>query len=147
MVVASDYTRYCRDRGGHVMARSKQDLIEILYIAIYVLLATHEIDSAYWNEWQLFHMGGGIQFFLVFNIVLLWVFLYGFRELVARRPSGRGFALAAGATGVITFLIHSFFLVRGEPQFRLPASLAVLVAILLCSLAQLWIMLKDDTSE
>jgi len=123
----------------------RQGLIETLYLAIYVLLATHEIDSAYWHEWQLFHMGGGIQFFLVFNIVFLWLFLHGFRALVAGRSSGRSFALLLAVTGVVTFLIHSFFLWRGEPQFRLPGSLAVLVAILLCSLAQLRVLMKDNS--
>lgn len=145
MAAVSYYTTARRDHGGLIVVTKQQGLIENLYIAIYVLLATHEIDSAYWHEWQLFHMGGGIQFFLLFNVVLLWVFLYGFRELVAGRPAGWGFALAAGVTGVVTFLIHSFFLWRGEPQFRLPASLAVLVAILLCSLVQLRVMLKADT--
>ena len=36
-----------------------------LYLLNAAVLITHEIDSAYWHEWDLFGIPGGIQFFLV----------------------------------------------------------------------------------
>ena len=32
-----------------------------LYLANTALLIAHEIDSAYWKEWELFHLPGGIR--------------------------------------------------------------------------------------
>lgn len=50
-----------------------------LYLLNSALLFTHEIDSAFWREWDLFGMSGGIQGFLVANFLLLLVALYGFK--------------------------------------------------------------------
>ena len=49
-----------------------------LYIVNCALLFTHEIESAFWEEWDLFGLGGGVQGFLVVNFVLLLVALFGF---------------------------------------------------------------------
>lgn len=35
-----------------------------LYLLNFALLFTHEIDSAYWKEWDLFGIPGGIKSFL-----------------------------------------------------------------------------------
>jgi hypothetical protein len=51
------------------------------YVVTFALLATHEIDSAYWHEWNLFRMPGGIGLLLALNLVLLPPFLYGLVEL------------------------------------------------------------------
>jgi len=37
------------------------------------LLILHQIDAAYWKEWEMFYVSGGIQVFLVFNLVILLV--------------------------------------------------------------------------
>jgi len=36
------------------------DLLLWLYLANAVLLINHEIDSAYWKEWELFKLPGGM---------------------------------------------------------------------------------------
>ena len=36
-------------------------VLDALYLVNASLLVTHEIDSAYWNEWELLHLPGGIQ--------------------------------------------------------------------------------------
>ena len=51
-----------------------------LYLLNCALLFSHEIDSAYWQEWDLFGLPGGIQLFLVLNLLLLVVALYGFKR-------------------------------------------------------------------
>lgn len=107
-----------------------------LYLLNFALLFTHEIDSAYWKEWALFGMPGGIQLFLLINFALLLVFGYGLVRLVDGARAGYGFALALAAGGVLAFLIHGAFFLAGHPEFTLPASVLVLVAGLACSLAQ-----------
>jgi len=57
----------------------KQNTAISLYILNFALLFTHEIDSAFWQEWKLFGIPGGIQVFLVLNFLLLLVALWGFR--------------------------------------------------------------------
>jgi len=48
-----------------------------IYLANAVLLISHEIDSAYWKEWDLFKLPGGITGFLIIHFPLLFFILYG----------------------------------------------------------------------
>ncbi len=83
-----------------------------LYLLNFALLFTYEIDSAYWKEWELFGIPGGVQVFLVLNFLLL------------------------SASGLFAFSIHSYFILNGHGEFTLPASLVLLALILIVSLVQ-----------
>ena len=39
-----------------------------LYVANLALLATHQADAAYWREWDVFGVPGGLPFFLLFTV-------------------------------------------------------------------------------
>ncbi len=112
------------------------DWSSVLYAVNFALLMTHQIDSAYWKEWELFRIPGGIQLNLMLNLVLLLAGFAGFGLLLDDRTAGYVFALLVAGGGVFAFGIHTLFLLRGDERFRLPASLAVLGAILIISPVQ-----------
>ncbi len=114
-----------------------------LYILNFALLFTHEIDSAYWKEWELFGMPGDIQGFLLINFLLLLVALFGFKQLLEGTKSGLGFSLFLAGAGIFAFFIHSYFILTGHSEFTLPASLAVLALALIVSVAQGILALKE----
>ena len=64
-----------------------------LYLLNFALLFTHEIDSAFWKEWEIFGIPGGIQVFLVLNFLLLLVALIGFRQVLQEGRYGNMFSL------------------------------------------------------
>jgi hypothetical protein len=107
-----------------------------LYLLNAAVLITHEIDSAYWHEWELFGMPGGIQLFLVLNLLLVILVLYGHQALVQGHVSGRIFSWMLVAGGLFAITIHSYFLLQGSESFRLPVSLGLLAATFFLSLAQ-----------
>ncbi|MBI5544641.1 MAG: hypothetical protein HY901_12180 [Deltaproteobacteria bacterium] len=74
------------------------DALLIAYLANATMLVVHEIDSAFWKEWEL--------------------------------------ALACAAGGLFAVIAHSYFLLRGRPQFRHPISVLILAATGLASLAE-----------
>ena len=112
--------------------------LEHTYIWTLGLLLVHQVDSGYWHEWTLFHLPGGIEGFLISNLVLVVPFLYGAVQ-VARAPRvGARFGLVLAAVGVAAFGIHSCFLLLGHPEFRSVTSVGVLTAALLSSLALGW---------
>ncbi len=110
--------------------------MERLYILNLALLITHEIDSAYWQEWNLFAIPGGIQVFLALNFLLMLVGLLGLAQLLRQKPSAYIFSWLVIGAGLFAFGIHSYFLLAGHPEFRLPASLFLLAAVLVVSLCQ-----------
>jgi len=115
---------------------------ERLFILNYALLATHEVDSAYWHEWELFGLPGGIQLFVILNVALLLFFLVGLVRFVRDEKSGVWFSLGLSGVGVVAFGLHSVFLIGGRPEFRVPTSLALLGLILVVSVAQGWYTMK-----
>ncbi len=113
------------------------DLLAWLFLLNASLLIVHEMDSAYWKEWDLFHLPGGLRFFLIIHIPLVGLILYGFAELNRGTRFGLFTSLFLAAAGVFAFCIHSFFLKRGRDEFRDPVSIGILVATFIVSLAQL----------
>jgi hypothetical protein len=113
-----------------------------LYLLNAAVLITHEIDSAYWHEWELFGIPGGIQVFLGLNLLMVIVIFYGHQALVLNRAAGFAFSWILVAGGLFAVVIHTYFLLQGDGAFRLPVSLALLVATFVLSLAQATILLK-----
>jgi hypothetical protein len=108
-----------------------------LYLVNSVLLINHEIDSAYWNEWKLFHLRGGITGFLIVHFPLLFIILYGLVEVYKQSLMGLVLSAILSAGGIFAFSIHLYFIRKGNPEFSLPLSRIILIATLMISLAQM----------
>ncbi|MEW6115254.1 MAG: DUF6713 family protein, partial [Thermodesulfobacteriota bacterium] len=99
-------------------------------------LITHEIDSAYWREWELFRLPGGIAGFLVMHLPLVFLILWG-AVLTAQQSSG-GLLLSAalGLSGIVAFALHVTFILWGRTEFKTFPSLLLLCATLAVSVIQ-----------
>jgi hypothetical protein len=112
------------------------DLLLWLYLINSVLLIDHEIDSAYWKEWELFRLPGGITGFLLFHIPLLFIILYGMALVVRHSCWAYVFSLLLCLGGFFAVAAHGWFLKKGRPQFSNPISKFILATILIVSIAQ-----------
>lgn len=110
-----------------------------VYIINAMLLIVHEIDSAYWHEWKLFRIPGGITVFLALHFPLVLLILYGLMTLAQGLFVGLLLSLALGAGGIFAFAIHSFFIWKGRVEFRAPMSLFILASTLVVSAIQVGI--------
>jgi hypothetical protein len=117
------------------------DLLLWLYLTNAVLLINHEIDSAYWKEWNLFRLPGGITGFLLLHFPMLFVILYGLVLIVRNSVLGFIFSLILCFGGIFAFAIHTYFLKQGRREFNKPISKLILLLTLLVSLAQLIVTL------
>lgn len=108
-----------------------------LYFVNAILLILHEIDSAYWKEWELFKLPGGIAGFLWLHIPIIGAILYGLIEVFKGTFVGIGFSFVICAGGIFAFSIHTYFLKKGKEEFKTPISVILLVALLLVSITQL----------
>jgi hypothetical protein len=107
-----------------------------VYLVNAVLLILHEIDSAYWREWELFHLPGGATGFLLVHFPVLFLVLYGLVLVFQRATAGLTLSLILSLAGVFAFSIHVYFIRRGRDEFKSPISLSILVATLVVSLVQ-----------
>ena len=92
--------------------------------------------AAYWHEWNLFGIPGGIQLFLVLNLILVLLVLYGLQALAQHRGAGIVISWALVAGGLFAGCIHSYFILAGDEAFRLPVSIFLLAATFVLSLLQ-----------
>jgi len=113
-----------------------------LYLLNASFLLTHEIDSAYWKEWQLFGMPGGIQLFLILNLILVFVVLYGLQALAQGRRAGILLSWVLVAGGWFAGFIHTYFIASGDEAFRLPMSVLLLAATFILSSMQAVALLR-----
>jgi hypothetical protein len=83
-------------------------------------------------------MAGGIQSFVIANVALVVPFLYGLVAMARAPRVGSRYGVVLAAAGVGAFAIHAWFLMKGRSEFRVPASIGVLVATLVTSLGLGW---------
>lgn len=112
-----------------------KSILSWLYLVNATVLITHQIDSAYWHEWDLFGMPGGIQLNLLLNMPLVMLVLFGQQCLTQGRTAGIVFSWLLVVGGIFAVSIHSYFLLQGDDAFRLPVSLGLLTTTFLLSLA------------
>ncbi len=117
------------------------DLLLWLYLINAVLLINHEIDSAYWKEWELFRLPGGIAGFLLLHFPLLFIVLYGLVLIERQTFLGLIFSLILCFGGIFAFIIHTYFLKKGREEFNKSISKIILMLTLLVSIVQLIVTL------
>lgn len=131
-----------RAHGVHIGDLSRKgattvfEMLFWVYLLNAVLLINHEIDSAYWKEWELFRLSGGITLFLLLHFPIVFLILYGLVLVHNRSPGGLVISLVLSAGGLFAFLIHMYFLKMGRDEFRLPISLFILYATMAVSVVQ-----------
>lgn len=113
------------------------DALFWIYFANAIALLLHEIDSAYWKEWELFRLPGGATGFLLLHIPILFAVLYGLVLVSQKAFAGLIFSMLLGAGGIFAFAIHIIFIKKGRPEFKTTTSLTILSAMLLFSILQL----------
>ncbi len=109
--------------------------LEHSYLITMSLLILHQIDAAYWKEWQMFYIPGGIQVFLLFNIFIIPIVLIGYKQLVTQSNTAHFYSYLCASLAILTFLIHCGFALLGTSQFHLPLSIAI---IIFCLIFGIW---------
>ena len=107
------------------------------YFWTMLCLILHQVDAAYWREWEMFHVPGGIQGFLVFNLAAIAVVLVGYRHVLLATAQAKLYAGICAALGAGTCLTHAGFALAGLEQFHLPLSVAIIV---LCLASGVWLL-------
>jgi len=100
------------------------------YLTNAILLILHEIDSAFWKEWELFKLPGGISGFLIMHFPLLFLILYGLVLVSEQTFLGLIVSLILSAGGIFAFCIHTAFIRRGRHEFNTPISRFILTLML-----------------
>jgi hypothetical protein len=118
------------------VAFASMRLLTWLYAFNATLLITHEIDSAYWREWELFGSGGDAGAFVLLHVPLVLLILWGFARLLVGARAGLWMSLVLGLAGLSALVIHATFLARGYAQFRTSVSIGVLLCAALVSVPQ-----------
>jgi len=99
----------------------------VLYIWTFALGTVHCVDSAYWHEWEVLRLPGGIDAFLIESLALALPFLYGLSRLAKNAPSGLTYAVVLSMVSLAGVALHAVLLLQGGTEFRTVASIVTLV--------------------
>ncbi len=116
---------------------SNHSRLRWLFLANATVLLTHQIDAAYWHEWELFFIPGGNQLNLLLNIPIVALVMYSHSRVMSNIQAGLAFYKLLAALGFLTVGIHSFFFLHGSESFMQPMSVALLLATFVLSVWQL----------
>jgi hypothetical protein len=103
-------------------------MLNTLLIGNIALLITHQIDAAYWPEWELFGLPGGIHLYNLINLALFVAILSGIEPILSRRPGSYRNSLVFAGVGASVLPIHAAFAIAGFSQFHLPVSIGIIIA-------------------
>jgi hypothetical protein len=109
----------------------------LAYLVNATLLICHEIDSAHWREWELFHIPGGPVVFVVLHLPLVALVLHGMMLTARGDPSWRWYSLLTALAGVCGGVLHISLLLTGSQPFSTYFSVSLIAAFLLASIFQL----------
>jgi hypothetical protein len=123
---------------------TSQRRLLVAYLANASLVLCHEIDSAYWQEWRLFHLPGGSAGFVAMHLVVVPIILVGLVIVARGSAQSRWWSILIGAAGSAGCIAHLTFLARGDESFSTPFSVALIVAFGLSSVTLTIIALKPD---
>ncbi len=137
------YFRMTRRSGSGRRHRDRKPMTQTgrlhwLFLANATVLITHQIDAAFWHEWELFRIPGGNQMNLLLNIPIIALVLYAHSRVVADVQAGMFFYKLLAALGFLTCVIHAGFMLVGSESFVQPMSIALLLATLVLSAWQLF---------
>lgn len=105
-------------------------------------LIGHQIDAAYWHEWDMFGLPGGIQLYNLLNVILFTILIGCLIPIIERRQIGRYCSIAIALCSGIVLPIHSWFAIAGFKQFNLPVSILFILTTFITSIIQITLTLK-----
>jgi hypothetical protein len=117
------------------------------YLVNASLLLCHEIDSAYWQEWRLFHLPGGPAGFVAMHLVVVPIILVGLVMVARGSAQSRWWSIPIGVAGAAGCIAHVTLLARGDESFSTSFSLALIVAFGLSSVTLTIIAMKIQPPE
>jgi hypothetical protein len=95
--------------------------LTIVFIINATLLILHEIESAYWKEWEILRLPGRITGFILIHIPILLLMFYGLTEVAKRSSIGDILSLIFGIAGLLPFIVH-MLIAKKDDSFNLPIS-------------------------
>jgi hypothetical protein len=121
-------------------------MLNALLIGNIALLITHQIDAAYWHEWELFGLPGGIQLYNLINFALFVAILSGIEPILSRKPSGYRNSLVLAGVGASILPIHAAFAIAGLSQFHLPVSIGIIIASFISAVSMATVTMRSRSN-
>lgn len=118
-------------------------MLDRLLVVNLALLITHQIDAAFWHEWDMFGLPGGVQLFNVLNLLIFLVMLGCSLPVVRRERAGFACSLVIAGGCALVLPIHAGFALAGFTQFNMPVSMAVIVVSFPLAVLQVFVTLRQ----
>lgn len=104
-------------------------MLNRLLVLNLALITAHQLDAVWWREWNMFGLPGGIEVYLLLNLLLYLPLLGALGPIFRREPKGYRYSLLIAALCASVLPIHAGFALAGVSGFESAFSISL---ILLC---------------
>ena len=111
------------------------------------MLLVHQIDAAFWHEWDMFRLPGGTQLNLLLNMPIVALVTYSYGAARRNELASRFWIMFTATLGSVTLAIHAGFFVAGYREFGQPVSVMVFCGIAAVSSIQVWALRRLTTKR
>ena len=118
---------------------------DTIYAVNLSLLSTHQADAAFFREWDVFGVPGGLPFFLSFNVFAMTFLALGLIHVAQNGVQWRLVSLLCAATGTLTVAVHVVFLRVAPAAFSTKTSTLLFIAIASVSALQAKLALRNSS--
>ncbi|REH37964.1 hypothetical protein DFR26_1750 [Paraperlucidibaca baekdonensis] len=125
---------------------SSRQWLEVIFLLNATVLCVHQIDAAFWHEWNMFKIPGGNQINLLLNLPIIASVFMAFRHVVKQSQRMYLAHIYLVALGLLTLLLHTALFVTGYNEFLQPMSLLLITAAGVLSVTQLFLLWADMKS-
>ena len=112
----------------------------VLALLTTTLLLVHQIDAAFWHEWEMFRLPGGNQLNLLLNLPIVALVIYAYGCIASEAANSAMCQKLIALLGFITVAIHAGFFFAGRSEFAQPVSVGLLLGIGVLSVFQLVVL-------
>ena len=114
----------------------------LFYVLNAAILLSHEIESAYWEEWKILKLTGKVSSFVILNFFIVVFLFWGAFEVSRLTFAGMIIALIAGVGGIIPFIVHKIIAPR-KKAFNLLLSNILIFSNIATGVILIYLALKQ----
>lgn len=118
-------------------------MLNRLLVLNLALITAHQLDAVWWREWAMFGLPGGVQLFILLNLLLYLALLGALGPIFRREANGYRYSQLIAALCASVLPIHAGYALAGVSGFESAFSISLILLCFLAAALQAWATVRS----
>lgn len=118
-------------------------MLDRLLVLNLALITAHQLDAVWWREWHMFGLPGGIEVYLLLNLLLYLPLLGALGPIYRREAKGYHYSLLIAALCASVLPLHAGYALAGVSGFESAFSISLMLLCFLAAALQAWATVRS----